>query len=178
MIGERIRTVCRRWKVGISGAVAVELAITAPLLVALAIGIAHYGALMSAADTLVGATRAAAAVARAQPSVTGSQLSTFTQSASPATPWNSAATAPDPTTFCICLDNTSTGCPPAGSFTCPSPSQANPCATGHGADTRVLRFMRVSATETFSPLFPVTSLPGLGSLTSQSLSAAACIRMQ
>jgi Flp pilus assembly protein TadG len=175
MIDRLIGSLCRRRNDRNSGAVTVELALTAPLLVALAIGIADHGALMSAADTLVGATRAAVAVAKAKPSVTGSQLSAYLPSA---TPWNTAATASDPTAFCICVDNTSTTCPPAGWFTCPLPTDPNPCLTGHGSDTRVLRFLRVSASQTFTPLVGVTNLLYFGSFSSQSLSAAACLRLQ
>jgi Flp pilus assembly protein TadG len=121
---------------GNSGAATVELAITAPLLISLLLGVADYGILMNRADTLIGATRAGAEVVKAKQTTTGPELTALGIFPSGATPTVSAP-------FCTCVDNTSVGCPAAGG--------ANPCAAK--ADTRVLKYITVSSTQPFGPLF-------------------------
>jgi len=119
-----------------SGAATVELAITAPLLISLLLGVADYGILMNSADTLIGATRAGAEVVKAKQTTTGPQLTALGIFPSGAIPTVSAP-------FCTCVDNTSVGCPGAGA--------ANPCAAK--ADTRILKYITVSSTQPFNPLF-------------------------
>jgi Flp pilus assembly protein TadG len=153
-----------------AGAAAVELAFTAPLLVALALGIADYGALMNSAASLVSATRAGAEVVMANRNATASDLTALFPSG--ATP---AISGP----ICACSDNTSTACPPTGSVTCPTPGSAtNPCALSTGPDTRVHNYLQVSATQTVSPILSITNLLYFGSFGSQALSTAICIPSQ
>jgi Flp pilus assembly protein TadG len=148
------------------GAAAVELALTAPLLVALVLGIADYGALVNSAASLASATRAGAQFLMAHPSATVSDISAFFPS--DATP---AISGP----ICACSDNTSTACPPAGSVTCPTPgSGVNPCA-GKTPDSRIHSYLQVSATRTVLPTVPVTNVLYFGSFGSQTAAAAVCI---
>jgi Flp pilus assembly protein TadG len=67
MIKNLIGPLCRTRSSQNVGAAAVEFAITAPLLVVLALGAADYGALMTNAASLEGATRAVAEYARNSP---------------------------------------------------------------------------------------------------------------
>jgi hypothetical protein len=54
--------------------------------------------------------------------------------------------------FCTCADNTSVSCPGAGA--------ANPCAAE--PDTRVLTYVKVTGSQTYTPLISGTwSFPGL-----------------
>jgi hypothetical protein len=155
-----------------AGAAAVELAFTAPVLVALAFGIADYGALMNGAASLMSATRAGAEVVMANPNATASDLSALNLFPSGATP---AISGP----ICACSNNTSTTCPPTGAVTCPTPgSGASPCSGGGGTDTRVLSYLQVSASQTLAPLLSITNLLYFGSFGSQSLTAAVCVPLQ
>jgi len=159
----------RRRAAANAGAAAVELAFTAPLLVALAFGIADYGALMNSAASLLSATRAGAEVVMANPNATASDLTALNLFPSGATP---AISGP----ICACSDNTSTACPPTGSVTCPTPGSAtNPCALSLGPDTRVHSYLQVSATQTVSPILSITNLLYFGSFGSQALTTATCI---
>jgi Flp pilus assembly protein TadG len=134
---EQLLRLLRRWQHATSsGTATIELAITAPLLITLLLGVADYGILMNSADLLVGATRAGAEVVKANQNVTAAQLTALNIFPSGATPTISAP-------FCTCVDNTSVTCPGAGA--------ANPCAAK--ADTRVLKYLGVSATQSFTPLF-------------------------
>jgi Flp pilus assembly protein TadG len=145
-----------------SGAAAVELAITAPLLVFLVLGVADYGDLMNSAAAILAGTRAGAEVVKANQNVTAAQLTALNIFPSGATPSISAP-------FCTCVDNTS--------VTCPGPGAANPCAAT--ADTRVLKYLTVSATQNFTPLFSVTNFFSLGGFTfPSSLSATVDVRLQ
>src|SRR3954454_19228143 len=60
MIKKLIEAWRRRRDAGNSGAVAVEFAMTAPLLIVLVLGVADYGTLMNTSASLLGATRAGA----------------------------------------------------------------------------------------------------------------------
>ena len=168
-----------------SGSAAVEFAISAPILVVLALGIADYGALMTNAASLEGATRAIAEYARNSPAcnktgntswltdsscVTGiSNLATTLQSND--TSLSSATFAPlvpqaTPANYCTCSDGSSVSC------------SSTSCAL---SDPRVVQYIRISATQTFSPLFAVIDVPGLFSTTlvpPSSLSAQTTIRIQ
>jgi Flp pilus assembly protein TadG len=150
---------CRGRKGRDSGAAAAELAITAPMLVFLVLGIADYGNLMSSAAALIAGTRAGAEVARANPSITASQLTALNIFPSGATPNVSPP-------FCTCVDNT------------PQPCGApHPCAGN--TDTRVLKYLTVSADQNFTPLFSVTNFLNIGSLNlPKVLNASATVRLQ
>ena len=145
-----------------SGAAAAELAITAPLLVFLVLGIADYGNLMSSAAALIAGTRAGAEVARANQNVTAAQLAALNIFPFGATP---SVSVP----FCTCVDNTS--------VTCPGTGAANPCSGK--SDTRVLKYLTVSAIQNFSPLFSVRNFLNIGSLNfPTALNASATVRLQ
>lgn len=158
MIEKLIGSLRQRWTERNSGAVAVELAITAPLLIALLLGAIDYGMLMNSEASLVSATRAGGEIAKSTPTVTGSQLTTLGIFPSGATPTVSAP-------FCTCFDNTTVTCPSSGT------AAANPCAAK--TDTRVLRYVTVSGASSFSPLFAWTSFAFPSSLT-----ASAVVRTQ
>jgi Flp pilus assembly protein TadG len=148
----------RSWSGRNEGASAVEFAITLPLLIVFVLGVADYGILMNNAAALVGATRAGGEVAEVNPSVTAAQLTALGIFPSGATP---SVSAPS----CSCFDNTPVSCPAPGG------AGANPCATE--SDTRVLQYVTVSATQSFSPLFSWTSFTFPGSL-----NATAVVRTQ
>jgi Flp pilus assembly protein TadG len=156
MIEKLIGSLRRRGKARNAGAAAVELAITAPLLVVLVLGVADYGQLVNSAASVVGATRAGAEVAKANPSVTAAQLTALNLFPSGVTPTVSAP-------ICTCVDNTSVSCPGAGA--------GNPC--GANADTRVLKYLPVSATRSFSPLVAWSSFTF-----PSSLCASTAVRLQ
>ena len=149
MIENLIVGLRRFWSGPNEGAAMVEFAITMPLLIVFVLGVADYGILMNNAASLVGATRAGGDVAKANPSVTAAQLTALGIFPSGATPNVSAP-------FCSCFDNTTVTCPTPGG------AGANPCAAM--SDTRVLRYVTVSATQSFSPLLSWTSFTFPGSL--------------
>ena len=129
----------RRGFLGVDGAAAVEFAITAPMLVVLVLGIADYGLLIANSAALEGATRAGAEVAKANPSVTGAQLTAYFPS----------GITPTVTSVCTCVDNTW----PNGAA-CPPPlTGVNACAAANGGngitnpytnltDNRVLQYVQ------------------------------------
>ena len=148
----------RRRGLGVEGAAAVELAITAPLLALLVLGIADYGALMGNSAALEGAARAGAEVAKANRSVTATQLTALSIFPTGATP--------TVVSVCTCADNTW----PNGAV-CP-PTSTNPCTTVTNpytnlTDTRVLQYVKVTGTQTYSPLFSYSSFAFPSSLTAQ-----------
>jgi Flp pilus assembly protein TadG len=142
MIENLIAGLLRCWSGRNEGAAAVEFAMTAPLLIVLVLGVVDYGILMNNAASLVGGTRAGGEVAKVNPSVTAAQLTALGIFPSGATP---SVSAP----FCSCFDNTTVSCPAPGG------AGANPCAVK--SDTRVLRYVTVSATQSFSPVVSWTS---------------------
>ena len=170
MIKKLIASLYRRCDDWERGAIAVEFAFAAPVLITLALGAADFGSLMNASASLRGATRAGAEYAKANwnnPSVTNPTTATEQQvcgflgltllsgSCSPVTP--SVATS------CTCDDNSSvTPCPPTG--TNPCASQTNP---------GVLLYVTVTATQSFSPLFSWT-----GFAFPSSLAATTTVRTQ
>ena len=149
MIEKLIEVLRRCWSGRNGGAAAVEFAITAPVLIVLVLGAADYGILMDTAASLVAASRAGGEVAKVNPTVTGAQLTALGIFPSGAT---SNVSAPS----CTCFDNTTVTCPAPGG------AGANPCAAK--SDTRVLRYVTVSATQSFSPVVSWTSFTFPGSL--------------
>lgn len=145
-----------------SGGAAVELAIVAPLLVALALGIADYGYLMNSAATLTAGTRSGAEVAKVNPNVTAAQLTALNI-------FPSGATPADPTFSCTCIDNTS--------VPCPGINDPNPCAAK--TPSRVLRYITISVNQNFTPWVAVNNLLYIGSFSfPPSLSSSATVRLQ
>ena len=138
--------VARRWWRGflaVDGAAAVEFAMAAPVLVLLGLGVAEYGVLMGSAASLESAARAGAQVAKADPSVTAATLTSLGLFPSGATP--------TVTSVCTCADNTPTGtaCPP-GPLANPCAGKTNPFTSA--TDPRVFQYVRVTATQGFSPM--------------------------
>jgi Flp pilus assembly protein TadG len=158
MVEKLIEGLRRCWSGRNGGAAVVEFAITAPLLILLVLGVADYGILMNTTASLIGATRAGGEVAKVDPSVTPAQLTALGIFPSGATP---SVSAP----FCTCFDNTTVTCPAPGA------GAANPCAAK--SDTRVLRYVTVSANQNFSPVVSWTSFTFPGSL-----SASTVVRTQ
>ena len=158
------------WK---SGAATVEFAITAPLLILLVFSATDYGALANSAASLEGATRALAEFARNAPACGGgltilcttginnlvSTLQTNNASLSSATF--------TPTAQCTCVDDTAKMCPAAGAANpCASaPVPTNP-ATGT-ADSRLLQYIQIQATQSISPLVSYGTFTAAKSLTAQ-----------
>jgi Flp pilus assembly protein TadG len=133
--------------------VAIEFALLmafAPLTV-LAFGIVDYGEIMAQATNLAAIVRGAAEYARGQV-VQGNALPT---AANLNTLLGVPAEVFSTSSFCSCADNTR--------VTCPGPGADNPCAGAPGGDTRVLTYVAVSGSQTYTPLVSGTwssSFPG------------------
>jgi Flp pilus assembly protein TadG len=143
----------RRFRVflGVDGSATVELAITAPVLVLLGLGVADYGVLMGSAASLESAARAGAEVAKVNPSVTAGSLTSLGLFPSGATP--------TVTSVCTCVDNSWPGgatCPP-GPFDTPCAGKTNPFIAGTPVDPRVFEYVQVTATQSFSPMVSYAS---------------------
>ena len=166
MVQKVIPSLRRRGYDWTRGNVAIEFAMAAPVLIMLILGVADYGTLMNTSASLRGATRAGAEYARANwnnPSVsdptTGAEqqvcgflrLSFASGSCSPVTPGLS--------TSCTCVDNTS--------VTCPTSTGSNPCSAN--SDPRVLVYVTVSATQSFSPIFSLWSFAFPSTVTENTL---------
>jgi Flp pilus assembly protein TadG len=145
-----IRRSRRRRKEGHdTGAVATEFAILmafVPLTV-IAFGIVDYGEIMAQATNLSAIIRGAGEYARGQ-LVQGNALPT---AANLNTLLGVPAAVFTTSSFCTCADNTSVTCPGAG--------EPNPCAAN--ADMRVLKYVAVSGSQTYTPLISGSwSFPG------------------
>jgi Flp pilus assembly protein TadG len=127
-----------------AGAALVEFAMTVPVLVVLAFGIADYGLLMNNTTVLAASTRSGAEIVKSNPTITASQMTAL---------FPSLAIIQPLTTSCTCVTSgTYTGsCPPAAG-TSPCAGQMNP-NTGL-ADSRVLEYITVSATQNYAPWIP------------------------
>jgi hypothetical protein len=143
-----------RRRVGTDGAAAVELAITISFLAVLVLGIADYGILMNDSDALMGASRAGAEYAIGAPSdATGieTQVCGFFGLRYSGGSCSPITFPTSPTPACYCIDGTSVSCNTAGVCA----SKTNPYISGNLADPRVLEYVTVTATQSFSPLFNV-----------------------
>ena len=107
-------------------------------LMALAFGIVDYGEVMAQATNLTAIVRGAAEYARGQV-VQGKALPT---AANLNTLLGVPAEVFTPLSFCTCADKTSVICPGAGA--------ANPCVGR--TDTRVLTYVAVDGSQTYTPL--------------------------
>jgi Flp pilus assembly protein TadG len=141
-----------RWKqhgAGDTGAVATEFALLmafAPLTV-IAFGIVDYGEIMAQATNLAAIVRGAAEYARGQV-VQGNGPPTASQIGALLNVPEAVFT---PSSFCTCADNTPVTCPGAG--------ESNPCAAK--TDVRVLKYVAVSGSQTYTPLISGTwNFPG------------------
>ena len=136
-----------------AGAAAVELAISAPVLILLVAGIVDYSGLMGTIANSLGATRAGGEYASAywlNPHVnaatgTQTQVCTFYGGTCPV----AASTAQS----CTCVNG--------ASVTCPATGAANPCIAQVPTDPRVLMYVTVTATQTSYQ--SLMSYPGLTS---------------
>jgi Flp pilus assembly protein TadG len=158
------------WK---SGAATVELAITAPLLIVLVLGVADYGALMNSAASLEGATRALAEYARNAPACGGGLTVACTTGinnlASTLQANNSSLSSATftPSAQCTCVNNTAKVCPAAGGANpCASPPVPINPATGT-ADSRLLQYIQIQATQSINPLVPYGTYTAAKPLTAQ-----------
>jgi Flp pilus assembly protein TadG len=153
------------------GAITIEFAFAAPLLIMLVLGAADFGSMMNTSAALRGATRAGAEYAKANwnnPSVTDpttateQQVCTFlglTFSSGSCSPVNYLNVAPS----CTCDDDTVVSpCPPTG---------ANPCASE--TNPGVLLYVTVTAQQPFNPI-----LSWAGFAFPTNVSAATTIRTQ
>jgi Flp pilus assembly protein TadG len=145
----------------ITGAALVEFAMTMPVLVVLAFGIADYGLLMNNTTVLVASARSGAEIVKSNPTITTSQMTAL---------FPSGATIQPLTTSCWCITgSTVTPCPPAPG-TSPCAGEINP-NTGL-ADSRVLEYITVTATENYTPMSGISwGLP-------TSISSTAVARIQ
>jgi Flp pilus assembly protein TadG len=143
-----------------SGTALVEFAITLPLLLVLALGIADYGLLMNNSTVVEATARAAAEIAKSNPNISQSDMT---------------ALYPDVTInagVCKCIDGTAVApCPPAPG-TAPCATNTNP-NTGL-ADSRILEYITVTATDSFSAWAP---WPSFGAFPA-SLTSSAVARIQ
>jgi Flp pilus assembly protein TadG len=147
---------------GTSGAALVEFAIVAPVAVMLGLGVADYGLLANNTAVLQASVRSGAEIVRSNPDITIGQMSSL---------FPSTATIQPLTFVCKCIDGTvKTPCPPT-SNTSPCSGTINPNTTL--ADSRVLQYATVSATDPFSPFvaYHVFAFP-------TSLTATAVARIQ
>ena len=139
------------------GAVAIEFALLmafVPLTV-MALGIVDYGEIMAQATNLAAIVRGAAEYARGQ--VVQGGVSALPTAANLNTLLGVPAEVFTPSGFCTCAD----GSTPPPLPTCPAslPVAPNPCAAN--ADIRVLTYVAVSGSQTYTPLVSGTwSFPG------------------
>ena len=168
MIGQLIGSLHRLSGAATAGTAAVEFAITAPLLVMLALGAADYGAIMNNGSSLEGATRAVAEYARDSPYCVGAGLSdsncvaginslvstlkTNDTSLSSAT-FTPSATLSTAANYCTCTDGTVVSC-------------SNGTCNVNG-DTRVLQYIRITATQNVTPLVSYSKFTFPSSLNAQ-----------
>jgi Flp pilus assembly protein TadG len=167
MLDSLMESLNRLYRGGNTGAAAVELAITAPFMVILALGIGDYGYLMSASASLEGATRAVAEYARDSGQCAGgasssnctSNINSLVSTLKTNNSSLSSATF-TPSDYCTCTDGTVVSC-------------SGTCSVGTPPDMRVLQYIRITATQNISPIVPY------GTYTSaQSLNAQTTTRIQ
>jgi Flp pilus assembly protein TadG len=174
-----------RWlcSVGTAGAAAVEFAITAPLLILLALGAADYGAITNNGSSLEGATRAVAEIARDTEECVGGGLTnsdctnqmynlistlksndtslssaSFTVPNCPALP----TTCTTSTNYCTCTDGYD-----GGTGSCSTTITTAVCTSRVPADPRVLQYIRIAATLSVTPLVSYASFTFPSSLSAQ-----------
>lgn len=173
MLGKLTGSLHRLRRARNSGAAAVEFAITAPIFVVLALGAADYGALMTDAASLEGATRAVAEYARNSPEcaaggltnpdcITGINNFVSTLNSSGTSLSSATFKLPDypssGTTSTVPLPAPLAATPSANYCTCTdaTPTVVNcsigTCSVGSPPDTRVIGYIRTQATMTVNPL--------------------------
>lgn len=154
-----------------SGAALVEFAITAPLLVLLALGAADYGTITNNGTSLAGATRAVAEFARNTAECAGgglansdciTEINSFVSTLQSNDTSLSSASFELPnypisgTTSTVPLPAPSASTPSANYCTCTDgtvvtcPTSGNPCSAK--ADPRLLQYIKITAALTVTPL--------------------------
>ena len=145
---------CARSTFRCAGSVAAELALVAPVVILIAVGVADFGMLAARSAALVAATRIGAEFARVHP------LDTSGIQASMQSAMNFVPALSFPAGFsrtCECDDGTLIGCNES-------------CATqGRASPNRV--FMKISASQAFTPLVPWPGIP-------ETLTATTELRLQ
>jgi len=148
---------------GNEGAAAVELAIMVSLLALLVLGISDYGVLMGSSASLQGATRAGAEYAKVDATdTTGIKTQVCDHLGLILNSGSCSPVTPSAVQVCTCVDNTwpkTAVCPPPLTGVSPCSSVTNPY-TGL-ADSRVLQYVNVTATQSF---FPIVAVKNLGLL--------------
>ena len=134
------------WNVGTA---AVEFAITAPLLVLLALGAADYGALTAQSSSLAAYARAGTEYARSQVA-SGNGLPSASTIKSVLNIPSGVAVSFSDTFGTIHIVPALTVRLPNGLPTCPSQSSVNPCLGN--ADARVLEYVSVTMTQNVTPM--------------------------
>ena len=131
-----------------AGAVAIEFALLMAFLPlpVLAFGIVDYGEYMAQATNLAAVVRGAAEYARGQVVAAHGNVNALPSAAKLGTVLGVPAEVFTTWTFCTCADNTPLPCPAAGD-TKPVCSQA---------DGRVLIYVAVSGSQTYTPIIPGT----------------------
>jgi len=135
-----------------AGAAAVELAFMMPVVVLLALGAADYGTLMGSAASLESATRSVAEYARNSPACVAGGLADSNcisgintlvstlksnNTAIASATFTPSTTQANAANYCTCTDGSSAAC------------SATSCAL---TDTRVLQYIQITATQTYTPL--------------------------
>ena len=134
------------------GSIAVEFALTVPLLIVIVVGLADFGRAFYDRMALETAARGAVQFARQYPhDIAGIRLAALNAGQLPA-----GVTVDVPAPFCECPNGASVGCGSA-------------CPSGEG----VLRFLSVTVREDFETLFPYPGMPSPLPLT-----GSAVIRVQ
>jgi len=158
----------RLHRVGNIGSAAVEFAIIAPFMVVLVLGIADYGLLVNDSASLEGATRAVAEYARNSPYCVGagltdsncisginnlvSTLKSSNTAISSAT-FTPSATISTPANYCTCVDGSVVSC---STGTC-----------NVGGDTRIIQYIKISATQSINPVVSYGTYTSAKSLNAQ-----------
>ena len=145
---------CARRSVGCNGSVATEFALLAPMIIVITAGIADFGMVTSSSTALTATTRIGAEYARLHPADTEGIQNSMQSSMTFAPALTFPASFPQ---SCECDDGTLIAC-------------SESCATaGRPAPNRV--FIKISASQTFTPLVPWPGISGI-------LTAATQIRLQ
>jgi Flp pilus assembly protein TadG len=114
----------------------------------LACGIVDYGEFMAQATNLAAVVRGAAEYARGQVVAYHGDVNKQPTAADLQNLLGVPAAVFTTSSFCTCANNTV--------VTCPGPSPNNPCTRAPGGDTRVLIYVAVSGSQTYTPLVSTT----------------------
>jgi Flp pilus assembly protein TadG len=152
-----------------SGSVAVEFAISLPILVLVVIGIFDYGQAVNLSTKLQNGARAAAQYALYFPGDASGTTSNAAKAAQNATN-DTSMTVSSVTTVCNCIDSST------GVISNTTTSCTGTCAAG----STLGHFLTVTTQQTFTPTINVSRLPVIGStaIASMTLTGSAKIQVQ